>query len=91
MRAVVVGACVQRCCAFVMCHALMRCHTGATGATGREVVAQLLERPEKWTQVTTIGRSRVEDLPPGHSVNLAQAETEKRLVQQARRAHSLSV
>jgi hypothetical protein len=58
---------------------------GATGATGREVVAQLLARPTTWQTVVTLGRRRVEDVPAGHEgVNLTEAEQAKRLVQEAR-------
>jgi hypothetical protein len=51
----------------------------------REVVAQLLGREGTWARVTTLGRRRVEDLPPGAPVSLAQAERDGRLVQKARR------
>ena len=64
-----------------------RC-AGGTGATGRELVAQLLGREGTWARVTTLGRRRVEDLPPGAPVSLAQAERDGRLVQKARCRHA---
>jgi oxidoreductase len=55
---------------------------GATGATGREVVALLLAKSETWTLVTTVGRNAVTSLPEGSTASLLQAEASGRLVQQ---------
>ncbi len=54
---------------------------GATGATGRELVAQLLQR-DGWEKVVTLGRRRLTQLPAEYSVlDLAALERSGRLVQ----------
>ena len=71
--------------------ALYKHLVGATGATGRELVAQLLSKPrDAVCRVTTIGRRRVEDVPADYGLDLRAAEAEGRLVQKAR-THARSI
>lgn len=57
--------------------------TGCTGAIGKYLVAELLNHPETWSNIVTIGRRRYtqEMVPADYTVNITSEESNGRLQQ----------